>query len=87
MSREFWIAIVLLVSLCAQTVTAEVVRLSEPTAQDAHTETFGQVWGAELPRMSLSQALAQSEHWDLSGQASNNLVVGTRIGKVWLRKR
>ena len=60
---------------------AEPIRLSEPVAQDAQTETFGQVLDHTLPKLSMATLVDESsEHLDKAFQTE------ARIAKVCQKK-
>lgn len=71
--------------LCALALTfsvqAETIRLSEPVAKDATTETFGVVLDTSLPTVSLKTLMTDSEN-----QTGKPFQVETRISKVCQKK-
>ena len=60
---------------------AEVLRLSDPVASDASSETFGAMLDEQLPRMTLGELVAKAD--SLAGQ---DVLVDTRVGKVCQKK-
>ncbi|MEQ8690847.1 MAG: DUF4920 domain-containing protein [Pseudomonadales bacterium] len=66
----------------SSSVTAQkTVRLSEPVASDASSETFGTVWDATLEPKPLAEVLA-----DVDAHAGKPLLVRTTIARVCQKK-
>jgi hypothetical protein len=62
-------------------ICAEVVRLSEPVAQDDKTETFGVILDASLPKLSMEELAIDS-----SSHLTKPFQVEARIAKVCQKK-
>jgi hypothetical protein len=62
-------------------ISAEVIRLSEPVAQDAKTETFGVILDKSLPRLSMKDLVIDS-----STHLTKAFQVEARIAKVCQKK-
>ena len=62
-------------------VLADAIRLSEPVASDAHSETFGAVPDASLPRLSLAELMA-----DADAHVGEARLIETRVGQVCQKK-
>lgn len=78
------VAFTLVLALGAGLLQAEGIRLSEPVAEDADSETFGEAMSrAEegLPTLSLAQVVSQAD--ELAGQ---QVAVNTRVAQVCQKK-
>lgn len=75
------LSVILINLLLAGSAAADVVRLSEPVASDAHSETFGQVLNENLPRLGLIELLNEADQ-----HLGQTVLVDTHIGKVCQKK-
>lgn len=60
---------------------ADTIRLSEPVASDANSETFGEPLDQSLPQLSLEELVTNAEN-----NLGKEVVVETRIAKVCQKK-
>lgn len=61
--------------------SAETIRLSEPVAQDANSETFGKVIDSSLTQVSMAEVATQS-----AALVGKPFIVETKIAKVCQKK-
>ena len=82
MNRLLSLNLLLSLALTAQNMAlADTVRLSEPVAKNANSETFGHVLNPALEKVTLAELATQSiQHMD------KRFIVETKIAKVCQKK-
>ena len=77
----FFIVALIAVNISNSSAETEVVRLSEPVAKDASTETFGDKLNTNLPKISLSMLVENAQTY-----TNTPFLVETKIAKVCQKK-